>query len=298
MSQTYPQNASRKTLPKRAGVGLKAEHIRQILVQKPDIGWFEVHPENYMGAGGPPHKYLTKIRELYPLSLHGVGLSIGGAEKLDKDHLSRLKTLIDRYQPQSVSEHLAWSTHQGRYFNDLLAAPFTTQTLQIVCDHVDEAQNALGRSLLLENPATYIAFEDSDILETEFLNAVAKATGCGLLLDVNNVFVSCTNHTLDPHDYIARFPHQYVGEIHLAGHATDKDDAGADLLIDAHDRAVCDEVWELYDLALAKGGIVASLIEWDNDIPAWETLFTEAQKADTRLAALKPSLQTPKERLA
>ncbi len=274
-----------EVLPIRAGVGLKAEHYREILEQRPDIGWFEVHPENYMGAGGPPHKYLGKIREIYALSVHGVGLSIGGADPLDKNHLVRLKAVIDRYQPESFSEHLAWSSHQGRYYNDLLAAPYTSETLRTVCDHVDEVQNFLGRSMLLENPATYIAFEDSTIDEVDFLTSVAQTTGCGLLLDINNVFVSCTNHKRNKEAYIKRFPHQYVGEIHLAGHGVDVDDAGQALLIDAHDREVCDEVWSLYELTLAQGGAVPTLIEWDNDIPVWDRLFGEAQKAERFMAS-------------
>lgn len=275
---------SSSTLPARAGVGLKAEHYQQILADQPPMGWFEIHPENYMGAGGPPHKYLSKIRELYPLSVHGVGLSIGGAQPLDKQHLARLKTVIDRYQPQSFSEHLAWSSHQGRYFNDLLAAPYTPETMQVVCDHIDEIQTTLGRTMLLENPATYIAFEDSTIDEIDFLASIARTTGCGLLLDVNNVFVSCTNHHQDPQSYIERFPHQYVGEIHLAGHGHDTDDAGDKILIDAHDREVCHEVWGLYEQSLQQLGAVPTLIEWDNDIPAWDILFDEAQKAETLLA--------------
>ena len=281
----FDTKPSMDVLPNRAGVGLKAEHYNLIIEQQPDIGWFEVHPENYMGAGGPPHKYLSKIRALYALSVHGVGLSIGGADKLDKGHLARLKQVIDRYEPQSFSEHLAWSSHQGRYFNDLLAAPYTPATLQTVCDHIDETQNAVGRTMLLENPATYISFENSVIEEIDFLSSVVKATGCGLLLDVNNVFVSCTNHNLDPHDYIKRFPHQYVGEIHLAGHGEDYDDAGQKILIDAHDREICDEVWDLYELALQVGGPVPTLVEWDNDIPAWEVLYAQAQLAQKRLVA-------------
>jgi uncharacterized protein (UPF0276 family) len=284
MSHNSTALCSSTSLPLRAGVGLKAQHYRQILDQQPDIGWFEIHPENYMGNGGPPHKYLSKIRELYPLSVHGVGLSIGGTDELDKQHLKRLKTILDRYQPESFSEHLAWSTHQGRYFNDLLAAPYTNETLQTVCHHIDEIQNSLGRTMLLENPATYIAFEDSTIDEIDFLGSIAKTTGCGLLLDVNNVFVSCTNHNKDARKYIERFPHQYVAEIHLAGHSTDLDDIGEKLLIDAHDRAVCKEVWELFDLTLEKGKAVAALIEWDNDIPDWDVLFGEAQKAERHMA--------------
>ncbi len=271
-------------LPCRVGVGLKAQHYQTILEQRPSLGWFEVHAENYMGAGGPPHKYLTAIREHYPLSVHGVGLSIGGADPLDRRHLARLKGVIDRYQPQSFSEHLAWSSHQGRCFNDLLALPYTDETLQIVCDHVDEVQNFLGRSMLLENPATYIRFENSTIDEIDFLTEVVRATGCGLLLDVNNVFVSCVNHNADARNYIRRFPHQYVGEIHLAGHAGDVDDAGELLLIDAHDRPVCDEVLDLYDLALNCGGAVPTLIERDNNIPPFDVLLDEAVRVEKQLA--------------
>ena len=274
-----------EALPQRAGVGLKADHYHHILETKPDIGWFEIHPENYMGAGGPPHNYLSKIRENYALSVHGVGLSIGGAEPLDQQHLARLKSIVDRFEPQSFSEHLAWSSHQGRYFNDLLAVPYTSETLQTVCDHIDEIQTSLGRTMLLENPATYISFENSTLDEIDFLSTIARTTGCGLLLDVNNVFVSCTNHQLDAPGYIKRFPHQYVGEIHLAGHGEDLDDSGAKILIDAHDREVCDDVWELYELALETGCVAPTLIEWDNDIPSWKTLFRQAQMAEKHMQA-------------
>ena len=274
---------SAEALPQRAGVGLKADHYHHIIETNPDIGWFEIHPENYMGAGGPPHNYLSKVRENYALSVHGVGLSIGGAEPLDQQHLTRLKIIVDRYEPQSFSEHLAWSSHQGRYFNDLLAAPYTSETLETVCDHIDEIQTFLGRTMLLENPATYISFENSNLDEIDFLSSIARTTGCGLLLDVNNVFVSCTNHQLDAPGYIKRFPHQYVGEIHLAGHGADLDDAGAKILIDAHDREVCNDVWDLYELALQAGGVAPTLIEWDNDIPSWKTLFAQAQMAEKRI---------------
>ncbi len=270
-------------LPARAGVGLKPEHYREILDTRPDVGWFEVHPENYMGDGGAPHYYLTRIREHYPLSLHGVGLSLGAAGRLDADHLARLRALIDRYQPASFSEHLAWSTHDDVFFNDLLPLPYTEETLARVCDHIDEAQEALGRQLLLENPSTYIRFSQSDIAETDFLAEIARRTGCGLLLDVNNVFVSACNHAFDAAAYIAAFPMQYVGEIHLAGHACDRDDAGAPLLIDAHDRAVAAAVWQLFAQALARRGAVGTLIEWDNDVPAWDDLLAEAHKAERML---------------
>lgn len=274
-------------LAPRAGVGLKPRHYDAILSTEPDIGWFEIHAENYMGAGGPPHTYLQRIRQDYPLSVHGVGLSIGGAERLDRAHLARLKTVIDRYQPALVSEHLAWSTHQGCYFNDLLALPYTTETLALVCDHIDEAQTYLGRQILLENPSSYLCFHDSTLDEVDFIAELAQRTGCGLLLDINNVYVSSANHSLDPTDYIDRFPTSNVAEIHLAGHATDAvaNDDGRPLLIDAHDRPVADPVWTLYAHALTQCGPVASLIEWDNDIPDWPDLLAEAQRAEGYLTA-------------
>ncbi len=273
-------SATELRLPLSAGVGLKAQHYDIVLDQRPKLGWFEVHPENYMGAGGPPHHYLTRIRERYPLSLHGVGLSIGGARALDIAHLDRLKALIDRYQPEQFSEHLAWSTHEVGYLSDLLPLPYTDETLATVCRHIDQAQQHLGRHLLLENPSVYVAFEASSHDEIGFLNEVVKRTGCGLLLDVNNVYVSSTNLARDPEAYIDAFPMQHVGEIHLAGHAEDSDAAGDRLLIDSHDRCVIDPVWELYRRAVVRGGPRPTLIEWDDDIPEWDDLYAEAQRAE------------------
>ncbi len=274
---------SHRSIPARAGVGLKPEHYESILEAHPDIGWFEVHPENYMGDGGAPHFYLSRVRELYPVSFHGVGLSIGSAGPVDKIHLTRLKALMARYEPAMFSEHLAWSTHDGAYLNDLLPLPYTVETLNVVCRHVDEVQTALGCRLLLENPSTYIAFEQCEMSETEFLGEVARHTGCGLLLDVNNVFVSATNNGFDADVYIDAFPAAHVCEIHLGGHADAEDDAGAPLLIDAHDREVKDVVWALYRRAFARTGPVPTLIEWDNDVPAWPILYAEAQRADSAL---------------
>jgi len=268
------------TIPSRAGVGLKACHYHDILGGKPDIGWFEVHAENFMGAGGPPHAYLSSIREAYPVSLHGVGLSIGGVEDLDIDHLDRLKVLVDRYQPTLFSEHLAWSSHRAAFFNDLLAAPYTDETLDLVCAHVDQVQSHLNCKMLLENPATYIVFETSTYDEVDYLSEIARRTGCGLLLDVNNVYVSCINHGRDAKDYINRFPVTAVGEIHLAGHNEDRDDEGGRLLIDSHDRPVIDPVWELYAHTLTCTGALPTLIEWDNNIPEWPELFAQGQLAD------------------
>lgn len=272
-------------LPARAGLGLKPEHYRDVLETRPDIGFFEVHAENYMGAGGPPHAYLEAVAALYPLSLHGVGLSIGGAGPLDTAHLRRLRALIDRYRPHSFSEHLAWSTHDTGFLNDLLPLPYTPETLARVSAHVDEAQQAIGRQLLLENPSTYLVFAESTIDEIDFLEAVASSTGCGLLLDVNNVMVSCVNHRLPPHLYIDRFPVERVGEIHLAGYDETVDGAGDRLLIDAHGSPVRTDVMALYDHALSRTGPVPTLIEWDNDVPDFATLHAEAARVEVRIAA-------------
>jgi hypothetical protein len=272
-------------IPARAGVGLKAEHYEAVLAERPDLGFFEVHAENYMGAGGPPHHYLEAIRRDWPVSLHGVGLSIGGAAPLDEAHLARLKALNDRYQPGLVSEHLAWSTHSDIFFNDLLPLPYTREAVARVSDHIDRLQTVLGRRILLENPSTYVAFDSSEMDEVTFLGEVAARSGCGLLLDVNNVLVSATNQGFAAADYIDAFPLHLVGEIHLAGHARDQDDAGNLLLIDAHDRAVDAEVWAHYARTIARGGARPSLIEWDNDVPDWPTLFAEARRAGRVLAA-------------
>lgn len=271
-------------IPARAGVGLKPEHYRDILEGRPDVGWFEVHPENYMGAGGPPHHVLTRVREAYPISLHGVGLSIGAARPLDREHLARLKALVDRYQPGLFSEHLAWSTHDGCFLNDLLPLPYTDEVLAHVSRHVDDVQTTIGRRMLIENPSTYVRFAENDMDEIAFLTALARRTGCGLLLDINNVYVSATNHGYDAAAYTDAFPVEHVGEIHLAGHAETEDDDGARLLIDAHDRSVLDAVWALYAQALQRTGPVPTLIEWDNDIPAWPVLFDEAMRAERIMA--------------
>jgi uncharacterized protein (UPF0276 family) len=277
-------------IPPRAGVGLKPQHYRDILDGAPDIGWFEIHAENYMGEGGPPHAYLTAVRERYPVSLHGVGLSIGGAGPLDKDHLDRLCALADRYQPALFSEHLAWSSHDTVYLNDLLPLPYTEETLERVCTHIDEVQDALRRQMLLENPSTYVAFVESTMSEVEFLREVVQRTACGLLLDVNNVFVQATNHGFEPRAYLDSFPAEHVGEIHLGGHAEDQDDDGSALLIDDHGRAVADPVWGLYAHALARTGPTPTLIEWDNDVPSWPTLLAEAARADAVIAERRSNL--------
>ncbi|MFP4900452.1 DUF692 domain-containing protein [Paraburkholderia sp. BR14261] len=262
-----------------AGTSYKHEHLAAILEDGLQDGFFEVHAENYMGAGGPPHRALSAIRERYPVSLHGVCMSIGGPDRLDAGHLARFGELVARYEPALVSEHLAWSSHGGTFFNDLLPLPYTKATLDKVCDHIDQMQAAIGRPMLLENPSTYVAFASSTMSETEFIRAVAQRTGCGLLLDVNNVFVSATNHGYPAHTYLADFPLEYVGEIHLAGYSEQHDDEHAPLLIDSHDRAVADPVWALYRDVIARTGPIPTLVEWDSQLPAWPELRAQALAA-------------------
>ncbi|SNY91583.1 hypothetical protein SAMN04515647_1811 [Cohaesibacter sp. ES.047] len=280
-----------KPIPRRAGVGLKAEHYQTIIETSPDIGWFEVHPENYMGAGGPPHKYLTEIASRYPLSLHGVGASIGANQPLRQNHLDRLRILNQRYNPGLFSEHLAWSTHEDVFFNDLLPVPYREESLMRVIQHVDQLQQTLRRRVLIENPSVYIAFDSSTMSEITFLERLVESTDCGLLLDCNNVYVSATNQNYDPIAYLDAFPVEHVGEIHLAGFARDEDDEGEPLLIDAHDREVADAVWSLYDHTLKRSGPVPTLIEWDSNIPAWEVLYAEAMRAEAKLKAAANSAE-------
>ncbi len=272
------------------GTGLKAEHYRTILEHRPEIGFFEVHAENFMGAGGPPHRYLEAIREHYPLSIHGVGLSLGSSQKLDVRHLQRLRELLHRHEPRFFSEHLAWSTHDGISLNDLLPLPYNRQTLERVCAHVDETQAFLGRRLLLENPSAYVEFCSSSMSEEMFLAAVAARTGCGLLLDVNNVYVSATNQGRDPFACLAAFPLHSVEEIHLAGFAEREDAAGRRLLIDHHGSSVHSAVWQLYATVIDRTGPMPTLIEWDTDVPAWTTLHEEARKAEALMLARTATL--------
>ena len=278
-----------RSIPPRAGVGLKPQHVDAILEGGADIGFVEVHAENYMGAGGLPHAQLGAIRERYPVSLHGVGMSIGGEAPLDPGHLARFKALVGIYRPGLVSEHLAWSTHDDVFYNDLLPLPYTTQTLQRVVEHVQQVQDAIGREILIENPSTYVVFARSDWGECEFMAELARRSGCGLLLDVNNVFVSATNHGWSAERYLRDYPLGRVREIHLAGHAPDLDDRNNPLLIDAHDRPVASDGWALYRLARSLTGPLPSLVEWDNDGPEWEVLAAEAAKAETELAAARRS---------
>jgi hypothetical protein len=281
-----------------AGLGLKTGHVAQVLGRGAAVDFFEVHAENYMVDGGPFLRHLEQVRERWPLSIHGVGLSIGGDGALDRAHLARLAALLARYQPAWFSEHLAWSSHGGHWFNDLLPLPYDTATLQRVCDHVDEVQHRLRRRLLLENPSTYVEFAASTMDEAQFLNEVVHRTGCGLLLDVNNAYVNAVNHGGDAAAFIAALPAAAVGEIHLAGFAEDADAAGDRLLIDDHGSPVADAVWSLYEQALARLGPVPTLIERDNHVPALAVLEAEAARARTVLqrhaaaqAAVDPTRQ-------
>ncbi|MDF0600124.1 DUF692 domain-containing protein [Psychromarinibacter sp. C21-152] len=273
-------------LPDAPGVGYKLQHFAAIQADARPVEWLEIHAENYMGDGGRPLAQLRHLAERFPISVHGVGLSIGGEGRLDPDHLARLSHLVGWLHPASFSEHLAWSTHDSHFLNDLLPLPYTQATLARVCSHIDEVQDALGRRMLLENPSTYLAFVESEMSEVEFLGEIARRTGCGLLLDVNNVFVSATNQQTDPYSYIDAFPHAHVGEIHLGGHDEDADETGAPLLIDSHGREVVDPVWALYAHTIAVGGRKPTLIEWDTDVPDWPVLAAEAERA---AAVLEPA---------
>lgn len=266
-------------LPNSAGIGYKPQHFQNIIDDPGAVSWLEIHAENYMGDGGRPLAQLRMLSERFPISAHGVGASIGGEGRLDPDHLARLKHLVDWLNPAVFSEHLAWSTHDGAYLNDLLALPYTDATIARVADHVDELQTAVGRRMLLENPSSYLAYAESTWSETDFLREVSKRTGCGLLLDVNNVFVSSVNLGFEPRGYIDAFPLDLVGEIHLGGHDPDVDGQGRPLLIDSHGKPVEQAVWALYDYTIRAGGARATLIEWDNDVPEWAVLESEAARA-------------------
>jgi uncharacterized protein (UPF0276 family) len=276
-------------LPASVGIGFKRLHFDALRASRTSLGFLEVHAENYMGAGGPPHAQLAALRADYALSIHGVGLSIGGAGPLNANHLNRLADLCSRYEPESFSEHLAWSSHNDAFLNDLLPLPYDDATLSTVCDHIDHLQDVIKRPMLLENPSTYVTFETSTLAETDFLTEIARRTGCGLLLDVNNVFVSCTNHAADPRTYLAAFPLHAVGEIHLGGHDAEDLPSGP-LLIDAHGSPVADPVWTLYAETIARTGALPTLIEWDTDVPEFPVLLAEAQLAANILEGVRHAL--------
>ena len=261
-----------------AGIGLRAPHVAEVMATRPAVGWFEVHAENYLG-GGPALRTLEAIRRDYPVALHAVGLSLGSADGLDARHLGRLRRLVERLQPVLVSEHLAWSVAGGVYLNHLLPLPYREETLALLCRHVERAQDALGRRLLVENPSGYLRFRHSPIPEPEFLGELARRTGCDLLCDVNNIYVTCENFRLDPNAYLDALPPGTVGEIHLAGHSLN-DAEGCRVLIDDHGSRVAEPVWALFGRAVARFGPVPTLVEWDTNLPALDILLGEARAAD------------------
>ncbi len=281
-------NISYSALPNGVGVGYKAQHFTDLMQDAAPVEWLEIHAENYMGGGGRPLAQLRHLSERFAISVHGVGLSIGGEGALDADHLARLSHLVGWLNPASLSEHLAWSTHEGAYLNDLLPLPYTADTLSRVCDHIDQLQEAIARPMLLENPSSYLSFDASTMAETEFLGEVAARTGCGLLLDVNNVFISANNLGMDARAYIDAFPVQHIGELHLGGHDEDETQVGAPdpapLLIDSHGREVANPVWDLLAHTLDRSGPRPLLIEWDADVPDWPVLRGEAVRAAAALA--------------
>ncbi|NVJ97541.1 MAG: DUF692 domain-containing protein [Alphaproteobacteria bacterium] len=260
------------------GVGLKAQHYDNVLSERPALSFLEVHAENYMMPGGAHHRYLKDICQFYELSIHGVGMSLGSAGGLDTLHLKRFAKLVDEYNPALVSEHLAWSRTEDVYLNDLLPLPLNSETFLVIADNVAAMQDAIGRNILVENPSTYLRFENSTIPEQEFLVALADKTGCELLLDVNNVFVSCRNMGWDPLAYINSMPTQLIKEIHLAGHSV-REVEGQEIRVDDHGSPVCENVWGLYQCILERARPVPTLIEWDNNIPDFATLMAEAERA-------------------
>ena len=289
MSSSTYQVAS--TIPADAGVGLKPQHFDTILDSNPAIGWFEIHAENYMSGGGARHQYLTKIRDKYPISLHGVGLSLGSAEGVCTKHLSAMKQLIDRYQPGLISEHLAWSRWHSSVLNDLFPTPYTHESMDVFCQNIDHTQTVLGQQILVENPSSYFQLQHSDFSEVEFLVTLARRSGCKILLDVNNVYVSACNHGFDPQQYIKAIPSELVAEIHLAGHSIEQVVSGGvnqgQIRIDDHGSLTCDAVWQLYQFTLAHVGSKPTLIEWDSNIPTWQVLHQEAMLAQQHLDQLK-----------
>jgi uncharacterized protein len=274
----------RALVPAYAGIGLRAQHHLHVLSEWPKTAWFEAHSENYFAEGGSHVECLAKIRARYPLSLHGVGLSLGSTDPLNREHLANLRRVIARFEPALVSEHLSWSSVQGRFANDLLPLPYTEEALRHVSLRIAQTQDALGRQILLENVSSYLKFNASRLTEWEFLSGVAAESGCGILLDLNNIYVAAHNHGFACDDYLEGIPAHRVQEFHLAGHSR-IDLEGRELLIDTHGAPVCDAVWDLYRTALQRFGNVPTLIEWDTDIPSFDVLQAEAGKADALRAA-------------
>jgi uncharacterized protein (UPF0276 family) len=274
----------RGSMPASAGIGLRAQHHLHVLSESPRTAWFEAHSENYFADGGSHVECLSRIRARYPLSLHGVGLSLGSTDPLNPEHLANLRRVVARFEPTLVSEHLSWSSAGGRFANDLLPLPYTEEALRHVSSRIAQVQDALGRQILLENVSSYLQFESSTLPEWEFVAGVAAESGCGILLDLNNIYVAAHNHGFACHDYLQGIPQHLVQEFHLGGfNRIDLD--GQELLVDTHGTPVCDAVWDLYRAALQRFGDVPTLIEWDTDIPVFDVLEAEARKADSLKAA-------------
>ena len=265
----------------RTGIGLRAIHHEDVIARGPDVGWFEAHSENYFGRGGLPRRWLAKVRQDYPVALHGVGLSLGSTDPLDEVHLGEIVQLARELQPLFVSEHLSWGSAGGRFTNDLLPLPYTEEALRHMVERVSQVQDALGCEMLIENVSSYLQFTHSQVAEWDFLSALAQQSGCFLLLDVNNIYVSAMNHGFDPLRFLDHIPRERVREIHLAGHSVHMI-GGRELRIDTHDSPVCEDVWALYAAALDRFGPVPTLIEWDSNLPTLDELAAEAHKADRR----------------
>jgi hypothetical protein len=268
-----------------AGIGLRGPHYQDILDQTPDIGWIEVHPENYFGGGAHRH-YLTEARKIYALSFHAVGLSLGSDQPVNETHLSQLKELINIYEPFQVSDHASWSASGNAHLNDLLPLPYTEETVSRLCENVNRTQEYLNRRILVENPSTYLSFTIDEMTEYDFMNEIHARTGCGLLLDINNIYVQSKNHDFDAYDYVSNIQGDAVCELHLAGHVA-RDVTGGTILVDTHNRYVCDDVWDLYEHAIKTYGPVPTLIEWDSDLPALSELVGEADKAQAIIDSYK-----------
>jgi uncharacterized protein len=282
VSASNRESSAASPIPVSAGIGLRFPHHRYVLEQQPAVAWFEVHSENFFG-GGVVRQTLLNVRHRYPISLHGVGLSLGSADGLDTQHLHRIAELVRAVEPSLISEHLSWSVVGGEYLADLLPLPMTSEALDVVCRHVEQTQETLRRPILIENPSTYMQFSHSTVSEWEFITEVARRTGCGLLCDINNLYVSASNHDWDADTYLRNLPAQAIAEIHLAGHAVRPLHSGRTLRIDDHGSRVAPEVWALYEQALRLFGPKPTLIEWDTDVPAFEVLLDEAEEANARL---------------
>lgn len=279
MQLNYPQTK----IPSKVGLALKADHYQTVLESLPKVGWFEIHSENFFADGGANLKLLEEVRSHYPMSFHGVGLSLGSADGLDSTHVEKLVRLVNRFEPGLVSEHVSWSNVDGQTMNDLLPIPYTQEAVEIISKNISTIQDTLKRQILVENPSTYLAFKHSEITEAEFMAQVAKQSGCGILLDINNLYVSEHNHGTDIDAYFESLPQDAIGEMHLAGHSECHTKNSQKILIDDHGSHVIEPVWQRYQQAIATIGSTPTLIEWDTNIPSFEALYAEGQKAQQYL---------------